>query len=450
RPVYYTQRVLEAWAWHGDPALWYRARTVLFAAALAAGALSLWLFCGPLLAIGGMALLLSGWYWRDVWAHLGPAEQYASVGTALVALGAAMVWRTKAVTGGLCLAALGTLVAAGCKENFAVLLVPLAFAAWHAHRSHLQASLAAFIAACAGVGFIITAVALGLRHATTDIYGTPLGPGARLWWVRGAPGAFVAVLWAVFLLAAFIATHRARQSGGATQAGDHRERAAALRALVRDAAIVLAVVTALVSSQATYYAPAWPRFGARYDFPGRLTDVLLLVGAAAFSLRWLRLTGRVRPALLLERAAPLLLVLLAARHGWLPVRESAAANAANTWALRDILLEARDSAVARPGAPVIIAFSGDAELEPAGAVITLLSELGAPGPYYLSPEPRPDGVTIRTADLDARSGEGYDPANRHMASTLQLADALQLSSGRDVVLTVRGYLPPTLRCDVRP
>jgi hypothetical protein len=36
------------------------------------------------------------------------------------------------------------------------------------------------------------------------------------------------------------------------------------------------------------------------------------------------------------------------------------------------------------------------------------------------------------------------------APTFQLADALQSSSGREVVLTLRGYLPPSLRCDVRP
>jgi hypothetical protein len=392
RPVYYAVHVLESWAWGADPALWYRARMAIFAAMIAGAALALWLFAGPWLAAGASAFLLSGWYWRDIWAHLGPAEQYASLGTALVAIGAAMVWRTAAISAGLWLAAAGTAFAAGCKENFVVLLVPLACVAWHARSTHRREALGALAFGGAGAGLIVIAVALGLRHASTDIYGTPLAPAARLWWIHGMPAAAVLALWAAFALCAIVVKPRE---------------------VTRDMAALLVVVTALIVSQATYYAPVWPRFGSRYDFPGRLADVLLLVGASVCALRWLRLNGRTRAARWLEPALSLLFVLLAARHLELPVRSAAEANAASTWALRDVLYTVRDSVAARPGTSVVIESQGAGEPEPSIAVVTLLSELGVRGPYYTS------------------------------------LTGLPASSEPAVVLTLRGYQAPTIRFDPR-
>ncbi len=392
RPVYYTLRVLESWAWDGDPARWYFARMVMFALVIAAAAFALWLFAGPWLAVGGTAFLMSGWYWRDVWSHLGPAEQYAALGTALVAVGAAMVWRTRAIATGLWLAAAGTVFAAGCKENFAVLLVPLALAGWHARAAHRRAALGALAVAGAGAGAVVVAVALGLRHASADIYGTSLAPTARLWWIHGMPAAAIAALWTAYAVVV-LAVKRREVTG--------------------DMALVLVVVTALIGSQATYYAPAWPRFGSRYDFPGRLADGLLLVGVCVCVLRWLRSSGRARGARLMEPALALLLLVLAARHRGFPVRAAAAANAAATLALRDVLEAARDSIAARPGTAVVIESPGADDAEPSGSVATLLSEVGVRGPYYTS-----------------------------------LA-AVPPSSERAVVLTLHGYQVPTLHIQSR-
>lgn len=392
RPVYYTLRVIESWAWGASPAAWYRARIVMFAGVIAGAMFAIWLFAGPWLAAGATAFLATGWYWRDVWAHLGPAEQYASVGTMLVALGAALVWRTRAAVAGLWLAAMGTLIAVGCKENFIVLLVPLAFAAWHARAAHKTAAVAALAMAGAGAGLVMAAVVLGLRHAAGDIYGTALTPAARLWWVHGKPAVALAALWAAFALGA-VATGR--------------------RELVRGMAVLLTIVTALVVSQATYYAPAWPRFGSRYDFPGRLADVLLFVGACIWLLRWLEQTGRVRAARWAEPALGLLMAVLAARHLELPLRAAAAVNTASTIALHDALNAVRDSVAAQPGTAVVIDSRGEVDMEPSGAVAALLSEVGVRGPYYTS-----------------------------------LA-AIPSSSKRAAVLTMHGYQVPTLRIESR-
>jgi hypothetical protein len=141
--------------------------------------------------------------------------------------------------------------------------------------------------------------------------------------------------------------------------------------------------------------------------------VLLLVGASVCALRWLRLNGRTRAARWLEPALSLLFVLLAARHLELPVRSAAEANAASTWALRDVLYTVRDSVAARPGTSVVIESQGAGEPEPSIAVVTLLSELGVRGPYYTS------------------------------------LTGLPASSEPAVVLTLRGYQAPTIRFDPR-
>jgi hypothetical protein len=126
RPSYYTLRLLEASAWGKNPALWYSVRILIatmFAIVLALVVLSL---ADPILVVGFLLYVLSRPYWTDIFARLGPSETYAVLGVSISTLGLLWGLRTTFTSSTCAAVAIGTIIAAGSKENFVLLaLVPL-------------------------------------------------------------------------------------------------------------------------------------------------------------------------------------------------------------------------------------------------------------------------------------------------------------------------------------
>ena len=438
RPVYYTVRVLEMWAWGASPARWYVARIVFFGLTLAGAAFALWVLCGGWMAIAGLALLLGEWYWGDIWAHLGPAEQYAAMGTAALAIGVALA-RRGAGAAGLWMVAIGTAVAAGSKENFAVLMLPLLLVAWRERHRHPRTALAAVAIPGALVALVVAAVFAGMRHATVDIYGNPVDSHTRLGWMVRTPGLVLGAAWVVYL--GFVVMVR--------RAKTKPDSAGRLRDATADLAQIFVLASALVASQMTFY-PQWPTHGSRYDFPGMLAFELLVIGGAIFVRRWLQRTGRGGLTRAFEVAVVVGCVALGLRHGDLSAHRAARINAERTQALRKVLERVRDVSLAQPNLPVVLDVRSPAWTEPQASIVTLLAEIGCRCTYHVLPQSPALGARASMPASRSMPGDSLRVAGRWVRYIGSMRDAAPASDGRVAVLTVHDYDTPTFRYEQLP
>lgn len=443
RPVYYTLRVGERVLWPPSPAWYYAARTAMYAVALSLTAWALFTALGRIVGVGVFALASTAWYWRDIWAHGGPAEQYAFVGTSLLAVAGALAWRDEHPSharGIALLASAGTLLAMGSKENFLILLIPCALvllrlARAPEHRWFL--ALLLLLVAASAMG-IVAALFPGLRSAGADMYGHSIGAGARFAWLSAGTGWLFPAAIVLIAAALPIASWRALPSGRRTPEFRLRHDVLARRLHVHAGLLLL-----LVASQLTFYAPKWPTFGGRYDFPGLLVYPLGFAALTVYLLHWLRLAGAGAHAT--RRAAigaSLVAVAAASRHGMLPVRDAAEGNTRYTQALHAELTRVVREA-SRPDivTPIIVEWRTGDEVEPAMSVMRLLYESGSSGPFFLRPAAgAPTHVPL--AEF-ARTG-ATERAWRGV--TLQPQDALRAaltaSQGAALVVTLDGYAVP--------
>ena len=446
RPVYYILRVGERVLWPASPAWYYAARTVMFAVALSLTAWALMVTLGRIVGLGVFALVSTEWYWRDIWAHGGPAEQYAFVGTSMLAVAGALAWTDARATrprGIAILASAGTVLAMGSKENFLVLLIPCALVLLRLAKApeHRRMIMTLFVVVTICAAAIVAALLPGLRAAGTDMYGNQIGAGARFAWLSAGTGrwfpAAIVLIAAVLPIVSWWVLPRARRT----------EEARVLHsALARQLYVHAGLLLILVVSQLSFYAPRWPTFGGRYDFPGMLVSPLGFAVLTMYLLQWLRLAGAgartIRSAAV---AATLVAVAVASRHGVLPVRDAAELNARYTQALHSALSAAL-RAPSRVGmkTPIIVEWQAGDEVEPAMSVTRLLYELGSAGPFFLRPAA---GAPTRAPLADfARTGAS---GARWKGVTLQPSDALRsalmASEGAAIIVTLDGYAVPAIR-----
>ena len=446
RPVYYMLRVGERVLWPSSPAWYYAVRTVMFGVALSLSAWALLVSLGRIVGIGVFAFVSMEWYWRDIWAHGGPAEQYAFIGVSMLAVAGAMAWTDRRVIrlrGIAVLATAGTLLAMGSKENFLILLIPFALvlrqlARAPEHRRTLMA-LFVFVTVCAVA--IVAALLPGLRAAGADMYGHDIGAGSRLAWLSAGPGRWIAaaiVITALVLPAAsWRVLPRARRTAEARVL--HSE-------LARRLHVHAGLLLLLVVSQLVFYIPKWPTFGGRYDFPGMLVYPLGFAVLTTYLLAWLSLANiSPRDLRRVAIAAMLVAVASASRHGMLPVRRAAEMNTLHTLALRVVLTTVVHQAN-REGTkmPVIVEWQAGNEVEPALSVMRLLRELGNEGPFFLrpvagaaTPVPPAPLVRIGTTGISERGATALPVA--------ALRGALMASGGEAMIVTLDGYAVPRVR-----
>jgi hypothetical protein len=441
RPAFYGFRVLETWAWKGDPTRWYRARLAMFAVVLGAALFALWTLTPPLVAIGAFAMLNGAWYWSDIWARLGANEQYAAVGVALFAAGAALALRTEHSRTGLWLAAVGGVLAAWSKENVVVIAVPMLLLCWQLRRAHpVPATITALLVSSAAATVALE-LALASRYIKADIYGTPITWSVRLAWVRGPATLLVVGAWALLGILAWRAARldRAAVGDGATAAETHRRAVVGL-------AWTLVMVSAIVVTQSVYYAPQWPRFGSRFDFPGRLLDVLVLVAGVAWLSAELRLQGRARAVPWVEGACAVLGLTLALRHHVVPVRAEAERVARDTQALRARLVAARDAVTADPGALLVLEAADDATFAEAGhSAIGLLAIVGYRGPIYLRRTVQGGATPADAPILERALRDGLRFAGGDVRPARELETQLATAGSRAIILRMDHYAVPAMR-----
>jgi len=258
RPIYYTLRLLESWAWGAHPALWYAFRIFIFALFVSFFWYLISQSAGSV--IGGFIALYMAtqMYWLDIISRLGPSESYAALGLVLFGLGTFIIYRSNKIAGWWCIL-LGTIICAGSKENFLFLILPLGHIVWDFYRRRQLnlTRIALSLGACAWILWIGFVVVVSARAYGGDVYNNSVGIIARLHILIKLLERFdVIVLLFICVLLLF-----AKQI--------FRIKDLAILEYAKETTIITVVLTLIYVSQIFFYNGAWPT-GTRYDFPGLL------------------------------------------------------------------------------------------------------------------------------------------------------------------------------------
>lgn len=177
RPAYYAIRLFESWLFGDQLVRWYWTNLLIFAAFLA----TFWFLSAEKIGFIAAGLITffiaTSYYWIDVFARLGPSEPYAVLGLIMFALGVPALYRGWNLRLGWSLICLGTMIMIGSKENFFVILIPLAYIAFDHYRKHALGAwswvwLAVTAAWCL---WILAAIAVAVGGTGLDIYQHSVG-----------------------------------------------------------------------------------------------------------------------------------------------------------------------------------------------------------------------------------------------------------------------------------
>ncbi len=387
RPVYYALRLLEVDLWGGNPADYYRVRTVMFGVLLASILWVGWVAVGPLGAVLMVLFALNLRMWGDVWCRLGTSEQYAAVGLALFLIGFGHQIRSffrrdrASWTGSAMLLGLGLIMAAGSKENFVFMAVPVfLIGAYGLYHRRIAAWAAGFVAlSLAFTSFIALAIARAAGRAGADVYGNAVSVTSRAQapivflrqFAKGgkfdalspfhtvvAIGASLAVLVALAGLLCVVYLWL-RPSA----------RARVRRGLGFVVAInLLAVVWALW--EVIFYGGNWPS-GTHYDFPGLLI-LLVFAGSVAAIASLLLGPGRLRSGLSVLGFVGLLAYQACYIGFDFPLIQAAEHNVLRTRQFSGDLQRIVDQSALHPDWPIIVEAAVAWDYEP---VVTLVDWL---------------------------------------------------------------------------
>ena len=271
RPVYYTLRLLECWAWGASPSLWYEFRILIYAFFIG----SFWYLISHKVGcvIGGLISLSVAMqtYWADIFSRLGPSEVYTVLGLGVFFWGIYIVYTSNKVTGWWLLFS-GVVLCSGSKENFLFLILPFLYIVWDFYKqgklksSRVALSLGTLIWML-WIGFMV--VSLAISHGG-DVYGNSVGIKARILnMVRLAGRVDIIMLLLVCAILLLYSIRLFRLKDIPEKEQDQRNVAAVI------------ILSLIYISQIYFYNGNWP-IGNRYDFPGVLVGPLLLSIFIAF------------------------------------------------------------------------------------------------------------------------------------------------------------------------
>jgi hypothetical protein len=379
RPFYYVARLTETALWGLNGSYWYRWRIVMFGMVIAA---MFWLCTqcvGVVLGAIITAYTLSLPMWVDIWTRsTGPSEQYASLGTAIFALGAWFFlerWRSQTTLVAPSIAmAIGAIIAMGAKENMLLLEVPL-FAAlsaglWRRRIGWGSVTVLA-VALAFGVWIAASIIDYFLGAKVEDIYGHTLR--TSLIGAKGMVFVYAATAVTTISILATIALLR--------RAGD-KGRLDRYMKLTRKYLGYAAVILVIFVFNDVFYTGQIPS-GIRYDFPALLAlpalTILLLHGLGAvanlFDARR-TVTGAVGALMSVA-----MLVFVAGSLPALPA--AAAANVARNSVFDDGLREAQRLTHEHPDWPIYIKSFNYFDFEPVQALGFFFMSKGITNPRYL-------------------------------------------------------------------
>ncbi len=457
RPAYYGLRITECLLWGNRPILWYAARLLLFATALAVSWTLLWRWLGSGAACMALLCLLTYDCWRDIWCRLGPSEIYAVFGVALYAAGVAGVLRQGPREAGppeagpaspaeqstadrsWALILIGGVVAMGSKENFLV-IVPFTWllTAWLARQKRLSRSglYCAVLTSLVGL-FIAGVVVIGLANSGRDIYAQSTDPGDRLMRLIDGfgqlgrrPEVYLLLIGAVIILA--VAFHARRR----------RQLHLLWPAWKRGFLAILGLLALLVS-QFVFYNGQWPRHN-RYDFPGLLALPFMALVVAWMIEQALGRSGErrgVSPTLGERRGVSptwqkafhagvvVGLFLVAASKGFATIHEGAELNASITREFTSTLGDLVDELHADPDRPAVFVCRGLYYYEHVISLRRYLRLRQVVNPLFLQLDHEDaalwEGRQDLAKGLRKMSEHGDGQGNRLMRNRLMLAECFE-------------------------
>jgi hypothetical protein len=427
RPGYYLVRLLECAFWGKDPHLWYGVRAACFFLALSILIALLDRFMGFPLAMALTLLFLCHAFWADVFARLGPAETYAAIGLPLYCLAFVIIKRrlgqtppddasqTKSAFVWTLIICIASLLTAGSKENFTLILIPSAYLLYLALKSHGSRS-AVRVVTIAALSLnllipvtIIATVSLALARARHDIYLNPVSPGERVLALAHFPtGRSAAAEYCLLLGVTLLVTIAAVAAPRLAWLDSDRCR------LINRAMYTQLTLTGLYFSQLLFYDGRWPT-GTRYDYPGALIPEISL----ALSIYLASQVARRHLAVPIRITGSLLLCCLAfhQRGELVRNRELSKANVTRTQQFTSRLQLVIREASAHPQRPIVLESHSVWDYEPVVSVRCFLRINNIANPIQLKvigysaavyPNHSLEAALAKQMDVLSRSG---DPEN---------------------------------------
>jgi hypothetical protein len=377
RPVYVTLRLVETTAFGNNPSYYYALRLVLFIVLI----LTTWLIAATFLGIflGGMltAYVLSLPMWPDIWARLGPAEQYGALGTCFLIFGCSVWlsnWKSKRrLDLAAALIGVGCFVAIGSKENFLIFTPIPAFAlvsGIYYRRIGIPAAFA-LTSSLAIAALVLADIGLALHRDFTDSYGN--SPTFSL-----LKTSFVGKLGIVIALGCLVVSIIYARLISA------RDRVVQINylSLVARCAFATFSMSALFLSQYVFYSGQWSK-ASRFAFPGRLVEpafyILLFYFACELSniitFPWFNRKT-------IGGALFGLLMTLTLISGW-KLPSATADNAARTKLFEEAVSDTTEILAMWPGRPVVVESYNPWDLEPIVSILTYLKAHQILNPIFL-------------------------------------------------------------------
>lgn len=254
RPSYWLIRLTEAAIWGENPGIWYAFRLGIILTAMA----SFWLLVAKRFGYGiAGGLLMYVWslaFWSDIFARLGPAEIYCVLGLSLFCWGADLLasLKPKNLNLGFWLLFWGSIIAAGSKENFIFLSLPMLVIGWWSLKQRLWTPLRlglwlASLEFMIAIGLVTVA---GIMDKGSDIYSQSISLAAR----------------SAVLMTGLITRTSLILLGIAVTAGLVGIFKPLLRAKSRQISLVVIGFWVIYLFNWVFYNGYWP-LGNRYDFP---------------------------------------------------------------------------------------------------------------------------------------------------------------------------------------
>jgi hypothetical protein len=350
RPIAYIFRVIETALWGNEGTYWYTLRIIMFGAVIA---ITSWIYIrlvGVFLGIGLIAFTLSFRMWADIWARsTSPTEQYASVGTAVFAIGSLIfVDRLKsgaALGAATVLMSLGAIVAMGSKENMLILEVPLALALLIGIAKRNLGLYSIFLLFLSMIiGLYVASSIAWYMHKTNiqDIYGNNLNSKVFTGYLTQKAYFLIIISVSVLVCLKFIKSAWLEQNN-----------ISSLIDSIRISMMWLIVIMLLVISQQIFYTGRLPTH-MRYDFPGMLAIPAIIVLVVSLSRRVLDfwLPGRKFGGLINVAVGVVLLVYASLVKWELPA--AVAANVQRTRAFDEALSKTITEVNRRADWPIVI------------------------------------------------------------------------------------------------
>ena len=376
RPSYYFLRFIEIYLWGDSPLLWYLSRMMMFVTSLAIAWALLARFCGFGLSSVLILSALRGPYWAAIWAVLGPSETYACLGLAIYFLGVYLCWEPGngggALGWGLILA--GTLISAGSKENFTLLMIPTFLLLARQYKfGELKWNVAPFALGAIGFClFVISAAMIGAKLVNQDTYAQPVDAG-RLKPMLSELSFASPAMWALLLiLGGFVVLFLPEKRRDARQY---------IWRWTGNAMFVEGLLYVTYLALIFFYYGKWhPE--SRYAFPGELIKLAMFTYPLITFLKIPRVANR--PTISL--ASNILVcagIVYLFKLGFDSNIQMARNNAQRTNTLQDFILKCQRAVANDPAAPIILYPQDLGSYEPIFAVKSFLVHTGMKNPIML-------------------------------------------------------------------